>query len=44
MQKKLQEYWDYSCEYGLVAFPELQKSNTVKENIWFIKDRLLDSW
>lgn len=44
MQKKLQEYWDYSCEYWLVAFPELQKSKTVKENIWFIKDRFLDSW
>lgn len=43
-QKKLQEFWDFSCQYWLVAFPELQKSKTVKEDIAFIKDRFLDSW
>lgn len=44
MKKRINQYWDYSCQYWLVAFPELQKTKDVKGQIDFIKDIFLDSW
>ena len=43
-QKRCNLCWDFSCEYWLVAFPELKGVKNIDEKIGFIKDRFLDSW